>query len=217
MSLNSFSILGASVFRRAQLSGITVTVVALVMGVAAQISAKTLSTAAVIILALLFTPMTFVFHMIWLGRFEYRQISPNLLKAAPWATWEVPGIVFWIFMLLQTILYPILAALIERSLFYTDSQGRKTVYDNGSQPIILSNFTKHYSPNWWFRLIAPRFGIHKSAVKAVNDVSLAPMKGQIMVLVGANGCGKSTTLVCLIMLYTFNITKYIVERYRGPR
>lgn len=193
-SLNSFSILGASIFRRAQLSGITVTVVALVMGIAAQISAKTLSTGAVVILSFLFTPMTFVFHMIWLSRFEYRQLSPNLLEAAPWATWRLPGIVFWIFMLIQTLAYPILAAFVERGLFYKNSRGRKMVYDNVTQPIVLSSFTKHYSPNWWFRLVAPIFGIKKVAVKAVNDVSLAPMQGQIMVLVGANGCGKSTTL-----------------------
>lgn len=98
-------------------------------------------------------------------------------------------------MLIQTLAYPILAAFVERGLFYKNSRGRKMVYDNVTQPIVLSSFTKHYSPNWWFRLVAPIFGIKKVAVKAVNDVSLAPMQGQIMVLVGANGCGKSTTLV----------------------
>ncbi|KAF1846607.1 uncharacterized protein K460DRAFT_395964 [Cucurbitaria berberidis CBS 394.84] len=204
-SLNSFSILGASIFRRAQLSGITVVIVALVLGVAAQISAKTLSTATVVFLSLLFTPMTFVFHMIWLARFEYRQISPNLFEAAPWATWRVPGIVFWIFMLIQTLVYPVLAAWVERALYHTDQHGRKTVYDNNSQPIVLSNFTKNYPPNWWFRLVAPWFGIKKPTVKAVNDVSLAPMRGQIMVLVGANGCGKSTTL----LIYDCGLTQKI--------
>lgn len=195
MSLNSFSILGASIFRRAQLSGITVTVFALVLGIAAQISAKTLSTGAVAVLSLLFTPMTFVFHMIWLSRFEYRQIAPNLLEAAPWATWRLPGLVFWIFMIIQIFVYLILAALVERSMFYPKSHGRKTIYDDNTQPIVLERFAKHYEPNWWHRWVAPKFGVNKPVVKAVNDVSLAPMKGQIMVLVGANGCGKSTTLV----------------------
>ena len=196
-SLNSFAILGASFFRRAQLSGITVTVFALVLGVAAQISAKTLSTSAVIFLSIFFTPMTFVFHMIWLARFEHKQISPNLLDAAPTASWKVPGLVFWFFMLFQTIIYLVLAAYVERGMFYKNSHGRKIVYDDSSSPIILSNFTKHYFPNWWFRLVAPLFGIKKTTVHAVQDLSLAPMKGQIMVLVGANGCGKSTTLVRL--------------------
>ena len=202
LSLNSFSILGAAFFRRAQLSGITVVVVALVMGVAAQISAKTLSTGAVAVLGLLFTPMTFVFHMIWLARYEHVQISPNLAKAAPGATWTLPGFTFWIFMLIQIFVYPIFAALVERSLFHTNSHGRNIVYDDSAQPVILSHFTKHYHPNWFFRTIAPIFGIKKPVVQAVNDVSVAPMKGQIMVLVGANGCGKSTTLVSCSALKT---------------
>lgn len=72
VSLNSYSILGASIFKRAQLSGITVVVVAFVIGIAAQISAKYLTTAAVVILGILFTPMTFVFNMIWMARYEVR-------------------------------------------------------------------------------------------------------------------------------------------------
>ncbi|KAF2273591.1 putative ABC transporter [Westerdykella ornata] len=194
LSLNSFSILGASIFRRAQLSGITVTVVALVLGVAAQIPAKTLSTGAVAILSLLFTPMTFVFHMIWLARYENKQISPNLVQAAPGATWRLPGLVFWIFMLVQIFAYPVLAAFVERAMFYTDSRGRRVTYDDDADPVVLSHFTRHYQPNWFFRYIAPFFGVKKPVIKAVNDVSLAPVKGQIVLLVGANGCGKSTTL-----------------------
>lgn len=194
LSLNSFSLLGASIFRRAQLSGITVVVVALIFGVAAQISAEDLSTAAVAILGLIFTPMTFVFHMIWMARYEHKQIAPNLFEAAPDTPWKVPGLVFWISMLVQIIVYPLLAALIERAMYYTDSHGRNIVHDNNAQPVVLSHFTKHYHPNWFYRTIAPLFGLQKPVVKAVNDVSLAPLKGQIMLLVGANGCGKSTTL-----------------------
>lgn len=194
LSLNSFSILGASIFKRAQLSGITVVVVALVLGIAAQISAKSMSTAAVAILGLFFTPMTFVFHMIWMARYEHKQISPNLIKGAPDTPWRLPGLVFWIFMLIQIFVYPVLAALVERSMHYSSSHGRNITYSDSAQPVVLANFTKNYRPNWWFRIIAPLFGVQKSTVKAVNNVSIAPMKGQIMVLVGANGCGKSTTL-----------------------
>lgn len=197
LSLNSFSILGAAFFKRAQLSGITVVVVALVLGIAAQVSASTLSTGAVVVLGLLFTPMTFVFHMIWMARYENKQIYTNLVEAAPGTPWRVPGIAFWILMIIQTIVYPFLAAYVERTLYHTGSHGRKTIYDDSAQPVILSNFTKHYQPNWFFRTIAPLFGVKKTAVQAVNDMSVAPMKGQVMVLVGANGCGKSTTLVSL--------------------
>jgi ATP-binding cassette, subfamily A (ABC1), member 3 len=61
----------------------------------------------------------------------------------------------------------------------------------------LINFTKHYYPNWFYQVITPLLGFKKSPVVAVKDLSLSAMKGQIMVLVGANGCGKSTTLVPL--------------------
>ncbi|KAF2744246.1 putative ABC transporter [Sporormia fimetaria CBS 119925] len=194
MSLDSFSILGASIFRRAQLSGITVTVVAIVLGVAAQISAKSLTTGAVAVLGLLFTPMTFVFHMIWLAQHEHKKLTPNLVEGPPSSIWRVPALAFWMFFLVQVCLYPYLAALVERALFYTDTRGRTVTYDNAAQPVVLSRFTKHYRPNWFFRYLAPVFGIHKPTVEAVNDVSLAPVKGQIVLLVRANGCGKSTTL-----------------------
>lgn len=212
LSLNSFSILGASFFKRAQLSGITVVVVALLLGVAAQISAKTLSTGAVAVLGLLFTPMTFVFHMIWLARYEHKQISPNLIEAAPDATWRLPGLVFWIFMIIQIFVYPIFAALVEHSLYHSSSRGRNLVYSDSAQPVVLTNFTKHYSPNWFFRKFAPLFGVKRTVVQAVNDVSVAPMKGQIMVLVGANGCGKSTTLVSYLTL--FNVCSIINIQFR---
>ncbi|ORY19028.1 ABC transporter domain-containing protein [Clohesyomyces aquaticus] len=193
MSLNSFSIMGAAFFKRAQLSGISVVVVAIVLGIAAQISAKTISTGAVAVLSLLFTPMTFVYFMIFLSRHEHKQLVPNLVKAAPDATWRLPGLVFWIFMIIQIFVYPFLGALLERWFYRTASQGRKISY-SGDHPVVLNNFTKTYYPNWFFRRIAPLLGIEKRAVNAVMDLSLAPVKGQIMVLVGANGCGKSTTL-----------------------
>lgn len=194
LSLNSYSILGASFFKRAQLSGIAVVVVALIMGIAAQISAKTLSTGTVAVLGLLFTPMTFVFHMSWLARYEHKQISPNLIEGAPDATWRLPGLLFWVFMVIQIFVYPVLAVMVEKSLHHSNSRGRNIIYGDTAQPISLNHFTKHYTPNCFYRKIAPAFGIKMATVQAVNDVSVAPMKCQIMCLVGANGCGKSTTL-----------------------
>ena len=55
LSLTSFSIFGGAFFRKAQLSGITTTIVSLVLGVLAQTSKP--GTGAVAILSLLFPPM----------------------------------------------------------------------------------------------------------------------------------------------------------------
>src|SRR5207248_1751590 len=85
----SFSLLGAAFFRKAQLSGITVVLVALALGVAAQVPTKSLASATVVVLGALFTPMTFVFFMVWLSRFEHKQIPANLVKGAPEDWWEV--------------------------------------------------------------------------------------------------------------------------------
>ncbi|OCK78942.1 ABC transporter, partial [Lepidopterella palustris CBS 459.81] len=195
LAINSFSILGASFFHKAQLSGITVIVVALILGIVAQITAKTMSTAGVAILSLIFTPMNYVFFFIFMARYEHLRLSTNLAKAAPGAPWRLPGIVFWIFFIVQIFAYPLLGSLVERYLYGTASKrGRTVTYDEGSDPVTLTNFTKHYFPNWFYRVIAPFLGIRKNTVVAVNDLSLSAMKGQIMVLVGANGCGKSTTL-----------------------
>lgn len=55
LALTSFSIFGGAFFRKAQLSGITTTIVSLILGVLAQTSKP--GTGAVAILSLLFPPM----------------------------------------------------------------------------------------------------------------------------------------------------------------
>ena len=126
----SFSLLGAAFFRKAQLSGITVVLVALALGIAAQVLTKTLASATVVVLGALFTPMTFVFFMVWLSRFEHKQIPANLVKGAPEDWWEVPGIVFWACLIIQICVYPVLAAMVERWLYGQTSTGRDVSYNN---------------------------------------------------------------------------------------
>ncbi|KAF2808309.1 putative ABC transporter [Mytilinidion resinicola] len=180
LSLNSFSILGASI-KRSQLSGITAIVVALVLGIVAQITAETLSTAAVTILSIIFTPMKYVFFFIFMARYEHKQIPANLVEAAPGATWRVPGIAFWIMMIVQIFVYPVLGASVERYLYSTASKrGRTVTYDDTTHP--------------FYRVVAPLLGFEKTPVVAVKSLSLTALPGHILVLVGANGCGKPTTL-----------------------
>lgn len=56
LSLSSFSLFGAAFFRRAQLSGISTTIISLLLGVIAQVVSKG-STGAIAILSILFPPM----------------------------------------------------------------------------------------------------------------------------------------------------------------
>ncbi|KAF2280775.1 P-loop containing nucleoside triphosphate hydrolase protein [Westerdykella ornata] len=204
-ALTSFSIFGASFFRKAQLSGITITILGIVLAIVAQVAGP-FNTGATAILSLLFPSMNYVFFVIYLARFE-RELKPTtLIKAAPpyeGHTSTLPGIAFWVFCLVQTLAFPVLGAMVERWLYGTVSKERKTSTSSPDHSIILTNFSKHWRPTWFRREVLAKFGIHPpETVVAVNDLSLKARKGQVMVLLGANGSGKSTTLDAIAGLNT---------------
>lgn len=195
LSMSSFSIFGASFFKKAQLSGISTTIISLLLAVLAQV-VNSASTGAVAILSLLFPPMTYTFFTIFMARWEQQDKPTNLVKSAPTNPWTLPGIALWIFLVIQIIAFPVLGALIEKALYGTASKGRKIgpEYVDSHTAVQLSGFTKSYRPNWFARNFASRFGKRKDTVVAVKDLNLTVLQGQIMVLLGANGSGKSTTL-----------------------
>lgn len=197
LSLTSFSIFGAAFFRKAQLSGITIVIIPILLAIIAQVAGP-FSTAAVYVLSLIFPSINYVFFIICVARFERQLIAMNMIKAAPDYenhVWTTPGIVFWVFAIIHTFVYPVLGALVERWLYGTVSADRKTTTSSPDHNIILTNFSKHWTPSWFRRNVLSKFGIKPpETVIAVNDFSIKARKGQIMVLLGANGSGKSTTL-----------------------
>jgi ATP-binding cassette subfamily A (ABC1) protein 3 len=203
LSLSSFSLFGGAFFHKAQLSGISTTIISLLLAVLAQVIGKA-STGAVAILSLLFPPMNYTFFTILMARWERKNIPTNLVKAAPENPSTLPGIVFFIFLIVQILVYPILGALVERTLYGTASPGRKlmAVESDSDAAVELSGFTKTYKPSWWARNIATRFGKRKDTVTAVDNLDLQIPRGQITVLLGANGSGKTTTLETIAGLNT---------------
>ncbi|KAI4636907.1 hypothetical protein J4E93_010810 [Alternaria ventricosa] len=197
LSLTSFSIFGAAFFRKAQLSGITIVIVPILLAIIAQVAGP-FSTAAVYLLSLLFPSINYVFFIICVARFERQLVGMNLVQAAPDYQdhiWTTPGIVFCIFAIIQTFVYPVLGALVERWLYGTVSADRKTTTSSPDHNIILTNFCKHWTPSWFRSNVLTKFGVKPpETVVAVQDFSMKARKGQIMVLLGANGSGKSTTL-----------------------
>ncbi len=194
LSLCSMSILGGAFFREAQLSGITLVIVSLLLGVVSQVAGKA-STGAVAILSLLFPPMNYVYFTILMARWERKNFGTNLVKAAPENPSTLPGIALWIFLIIQIFVFPILGALVERTLYGTGSKSRSLSRSGEStDAVTLNSFSKEFRPSWLRKYFGWMFGSKRDTVLAVNGLSVAAIKGQIMVLLGANGSGKSTTL-----------------------
>jgi ATP-binding cassette subfamily A (ABC1) protein 3 len=194
LSLCSLALFGAAFFKKAQLSGISAVIICLLLAVLAQVIGKA-STGAVAILGLIFPPMTYTWFIILLARWERQDVAAQMTHRAPENPWAINGITLWVFLIIQIFAYPALAAQVERILYGTASKSR-TVTDQPNNPIALSidGFSKEYRPNWFARKIAPLFGKRKQSVLAVNGLKFDVHKGQIAVLLGANGSGKSTTL-----------------------
>ncbi|RMZ89888.1 hypothetical protein DV736_g2866, partial [Chaetothyriales sp. CBS 134916] len=195
LAMSSMSILGGAFFRKAQLSGITSVIVSLLLAIIAQVASKA-GTSSVAILSLLFPPMNYVYFVIFMARWERQDLGTNLVRSAPSNTSSLPGIVLWIFTILQIIIFPILGAWVERTLYGTTSKKRTCVvaaYD--SQPALsLVQFTKEYPPTWSKRLWSLLTRQSTPTTLAVDDLTLDVPRGSLQVLLGANGSGKSTTL-----------------------
>ncbi|CAK7231169.1 hypothetical protein SBRCBS47491_007839 [Sporothrix bragantina] len=202
LALASMSLLGSSLFKRSQLSGVSVTIVYLLLAIIAQtITAP--KTVAVTVLSLFFAPCNYVFFITNVARFEKHELPVNLVEIPQDSPWHLPSIVLWIFLVLQIIIYPIIGAFIERYLYGTITTGRNIetrpegggVDENGLPlpALQLDQFSKTYYPGPLRRA----FGWVKKApapVHAVRELTLSAVHGQILVLLGANGSGKSTTL-----------------------
>ncbi|KAF4633176.1 hypothetical protein G7Y89_g4951 [Cudoniella acicularis] len=221
LSLASFSILGASFFKKAQLSGITLAIITLLFGVLAQVIDKT-NSGTVAILSLLFVPCNYVYFIVFMARYERQDLATDLVRSAPDNPWGLPGIALWVFLIVQIFVYPILGAVIERNLYGTASKGRSIVgmtsgpdYPTDGETIRLQSFTKHYRPNWFRRNVLRFAKAPKPTVVAVENLTFSARKGQICVLLGANGSGKSTTLDAIAGLNTVTSGSITVDGTGG--
>ncbi|KAG6032094.1 hypothetical protein E4U19_007727 [Claviceps sp. Clav32 group G5] len=205
LALASMSILFASFFKKAQLSGITAILVILLLGILAQALTQPKS-GPVAILSVLFTPCTFVYFLTLMARFERTNRATNLVENPPNSPWEIPGIVFFVILIVHIFVYPLIAALIEKKLFGVSTEGRKMQVEHDSDnkhseyALRLDKLTKIYQPSFFSKLFSSKANPRKPVV-AVSELSLQAGKGQIIALLGANGSGKSTTLDAIAGLH----------------
>ncbi|KAL8689929.1 MAG: hypothetical protein Q9218_004507, partial [Villophora microphyllina] len=193
LALCSYALVGAAFLKKAQLSGIIMTVIAVVLAVIPQVlDPKRLTPSTVLALSLIFPSSNYTFFLTFMARWEVTNKQANLYTMAPESPWKLHGAVLWAFLVLQIFLYPIFAVIIERTLWGTASKSR-TVHSHGDPTgptVQLRNFNKTYKQHWFPRLFWKR----KADVQAVKSLSLNARKGQILMLLGPNGSGKSTTL-----------------------
>ncbi|KAI0966135.1 hypothetical protein F4678DRAFT_301343 [Xylaria arbuscula] len=197
LAFTSLSILGAAFFKRAQLSGVVTTIIYILLSILAQ-TLTSPSTATVTVLSLLFAPCNFVWYMTYIARWERQALPADLTKTPPQNPWNLPGIVFWIFLIIQIIVYPIIGAYLERVFHGTTAHGRTILRDQAAETapedaVQLEGFTKIYKPNAIRRLFS-FISKPRDPVVAVDSLSMSARRGQILALLGANGSGKSTTL-----------------------
>ncbi|KAM0439998.1 hypothetical protein ACHAPT_001100 [Fusarium lateritium] len=198
LAFSSMSLLFASFFKKAQLSGITAILSIALLGILAQ-SLSSPGTAVVAVLSFFFTPCTFVYFLTYMARFEEDNKPTNLTAVGPRSPWNISGIVLWIFLIVQIFAYPLIGAFIEHTLYSNDTSGRKVLLKQdrvdalGGVAVRLQEFTKIYNPGIFSRIFN-RGSKRKQPVVAVNGLNLEVGQGQIVALLGANGSGKSTTL-----------------------
>ena len=167
-----------SIFKKAQLSGVSATVASLVLGVIAQLS-KTAGTGTFAVLSFLFPPMNYVFFSITMARWEGKQQGASITRGPPDGNSSLPVVAFWVFSVVQALVFPVAAAYVERYLFGTASPGHRHTAPGAAAPgnaVELRRFTKRYPP----RLLTRLFGSHKEAVVAVDDLTLNVLEGQVM-------------------------------------
>ncbi|KAL2671475.1 hypothetical protein Neosp_014065 [[Neocosmospora] mangrovei] len=193
LSLTGFTMFIGSFFRKAQLSGITSVLIGLVFAILAQVSGN-IQTWLVVILSILFPPMNFIYLLVLMARWERHGKGASFVESAPDAKSTNPVIVFWLFAILHAILYPLLGAFVERALFGATSGNRKVGPPNSPVAVRLDKFTKTYEPRILQRALSRLLKKPLNSVHAVRSLDLEAFRGEIMVLLGANGSGKSTTL-----------------------
>ncbi|RYO94204.1 hypothetical protein DL766_002710 [Monosporascus sp. MC13-8B] len=196
-ALSSLSILGAAFFKKSQLSGIMGVIAYLLLAILAQ-ALNSPNTATVAVLSLLFTPCNFTWFITWVARFQRTSDQADLGKAGPNSPWTLPGIVLWVFLVIQIFAYPILGAYLERVIHGTTTRGRIILQNQTGETapreaVRLEEFTKIYSPGPIRRLFSS-ISAPRDPVVAVDKLTLTASRGGILALLGANGSGKSTTL-----------------------
>jgi ABC-type transport system involved in cytochrome c biogenesis ATPase subunit len=143
--------------------------------------------------------MNYIFVLYHLTRFALLERDIDMTTGRvpkgddePQERYDIATWVFFLFLILQIIFYPLLAVLAERFMHGINFKGRKIVHDQEmSSAVDVVGLTKLYPTSWWQKAL---FWRPATGFKALDGLDLVAQKRQILCLLGVNGAGKSTTL-----------------------
>lgn len=131
LALTSYAIVGAAFFKKEQVSGIIMALIAVILAVVPQVLDPMKQTnTTVLALSLIFPSSNYVYFSTFVSYWEAAELPVTLTKPAP-ATdgamppWTIHGATLWCFLIIQIIMYPLAGGMIERLLFSTHSSARK--------------------------------------------------------------------------------------------
>jgi len=201
LSMASFAMFLSAFFQRAQLASVFAVTLSMLLATVPVVltfnSGWTDSNPTIFVgLSAVFPPVNYISFFSSFAGWEAESNTINLLKNINQAVQTIDspvggpaatkGIVYWAFALIHIIIFPLLAAFVESWMFSVKTKGRRValatqeVGSGAPLAIRLTNFSRKYRK-----------------VKAVDDLSLKVYQGQIMCLLGANGSGKTTTLLAI--------------------
>lgn len=148
LAFTSFSLFGASFFKKAQLSGSIMIIIILVFAILPQVLWEQKKD-MVIAFSLLFPSANYTYFIINLALWESADQKVDMMKAAPLDEWDtyvdrIAIYLYWIFLAIQILVYPVLAFALEHLLFSTGSRGRTFAPPANAQSptVVLSGLSK---------------------------------------------------------------------------
>ena len=155
-------------------------------------------TATVATMSFLFPSMNYIFFIGYMSRYGEQGLPTDMLRAAKTTHEEasssrVPGIILWLLLVLQIVIYPLLAFVAEILTHGSKSKTRTVGSRSDTQidsPVVkTTRLTKIYPPTFWKKWFT---WDRKDKVIAVENLDMVARNGQVLCLLGANGSGKTT-------------------------
>ncbi|KAJ1325441.1 ATP-binding cassette subfamily A (ABC1) member 3 [Microdochium nivale] len=218
----AWGLAGGALFRgrAAQLSGVACGLAFVLLGVLAQ-AVPRLGTPGAAVLGLLFPSCNMVLQIKDLARAEGAGMAADLLRPARGSDHGLPGVVLWVFLGLQVVVYTLLAVGLEGRWMHrgaTAMAGGRAVWTGGAgrpeHAVAVQGLTRTFAPSL-FRRMFSLVSTPRPAAVAVDNLDLVIPRGQIVALLGANGSGKSTTLDAVAGLQDFNVGNITIDASGG--